>query len=131
MNKLAWLLMVMLGVGLVVWKAQSIEASDGTARYLVMQNQLLFEYTNEQPYTILGPMCWNSQSGWCDSGMDEPGHRLVYFIDFEEGRHGVVMQNDSGCWTWWFFPEYGEDSQPHVAEAYWIECRTYFSDMEN
>jgi hypothetical protein len=122
MNKLAWLLMVMLGVGLAVWKAQSIEASDGTTRYLVMQNQLIFEYTNEQPYTILRPMCWTPESGWCDSGMDEAGHREAYLIDFELGRHGVVMENSTGCWVWWFRPEYGADNQPHVIDPYWIEC---------
>ncbi len=93
-----------------------------TARYRSMTNQLVFENFDELPFQILRPMCWNITEGWCDEGMDESGHRVLYLIDFETRQHGVVMENDSGCWLWWFLPEYGVDGQPHIAEDYWIEC---------
>ncbi len=126
MTPKAWLFfMVMLAVS-VLQGALHTEANENTARYLVMQNQLVFRYTDEQPYTILRPMCWTAESGWCDSGMDERASRVVYLVDFDLGRHGVVMENSSGCWVWWFRSEYGTDNQPHVQEHYWIECASSY-----
>jgi hypothetical protein len=130
MNLKAWLVfMVMLTVS-VLQGALHTEA-DSTARYLVMENQLVFRYTDEQPYTILRPMCWNSHTGWCDSGMDERGSRVAYLVDFDLGRHGVIMQNSTLCWVWWFFPEYGADNNPHVEEAYLIECGGGYATSSN
>jgi hypothetical protein len=100
----------------------STVAQDNHSRYLIMENQFVFERVNELPYELLGPMCWNETEGWCDEGMEQAGHRLFYLIDFETERHGVVMQNDTGCWIWWFRPEYGIDNNPHIEAHSWITC---------
>lgn len=97
-------------------------AQESTPRYMIMQNQFVFERVDELPYEILRPMCWDETAGWCDAGMDDAGHRLVYLIDFETDRHGVVMQNDTGCWLWWFEAQYGVDNNPHIDEHFWITC---------
>jgi hypothetical protein len=97
-------------------------ARDSLPRYMIIENQLVFERDDKLPYEILQPMCWDDQLGWCDEGMEEAGYRLVYLIDFDTHLHGVVMQNSTGCWIWWFRPEYGADNNPHIAEHYWITC---------
>jgi hypothetical protein len=97
-------------------------AQEASPRYMIMVNQLAFQRVDTLPYEIIGPMCWNEVEGWCDAGMEDGGHRLVYLFDFELDRHGVVMQNDAGCWIWWFLPSYGSDNNPHIAEHYWIVC---------
>lgn len=120
----AWFVVALLLAVALLWCLES----DGQAqephvlRYRIMQNQLVFENADELPYQVIRPMCWNESTGWCDAGMEDAGHRLFYLIDFLTGKHGVVMENDAGCWLWWFYPEYGADEQPHVDEHSWIEC---------
>jgi hypothetical protein len=108
---------------LSLWQNQAAAEAQGLmSRYLILQNQFLFERVNLFPYEILRPMCWSPKVGWCDKGMEQAGHRVVYVIDYETGRYGVVMQNDSGCWFWWFKESFGVDNNPHIDEHYWITC---------
>src|SRR5688572_18215798 len=112
-----FMVFVVLNVFQIVSSAQN-----NVPRYMIMQNQMIFERVDVLPYEILGEMCWNSTEGWCDEGMEDAGHRLVYLFDFETAQHGVVMENEVGCWIWWFLPTYGEDNNPHIGEHYWITC---------
>src|SRR5688572_15641913 len=100
-RRLYQLALVLLSAFLLLslWQSQGeAEAQKMMSRYLILQNQFLFERVNLFPYEILRPMCWSEKVGWCDKGMQEIGHRLVYLIDYETGQYGVVMENDSGCW---------------------------------
>jgi hypothetical protein len=62
MTPKAWLLLMAMLLVSALCGALHTEATDNTARYLVMQNQLVFSYTDTQPYTILRPMCWTPLS---------------------------------------------------------------------
>ena len=117
-----WFVVAIILAAILLWVVDSCRGQ-GDGRYLMIESTFLFKRTDELPFEILRPMCWNAEIGWCDAGMDERGHRLAYVVDFQTEEYAVVMQNRAGCWVWWFFPEYGEDGQPHVDENYWIACK--------
>ena len=115
-----YLLILLLLAICALWIFES--KADANPRYRFITGQYSWSDSQELPFSIIGPMCWNSRDGFCDAGVQAPARRVGYLIDFANSLHGIILQNDSGCWLWWFEPAIDADGTPHIHQADWIVC---------
>jgi hypothetical protein len=110
----------------VYLNALEADETESRPRYTLIDVRFSFLFSNSDtlPFTLIRQMCWNDSVGFCDDGL--AGAEEIYFlVDWnpENPVYGAIFETDSGTCFWWSYqPEWGADGNPHVAQAYWVEC---------